>query len=204
MPHDASLLVTLAAAFTAAWLLGVLAQRLRLSPIVGYLLAGIVVGPRTPGFVGDIEPAEPARRGRRHPADVRRRPALPLQGPARREACRGARRAAPERRRHGRSAPGSARPSAGRLAAGITLGMALAVASTVVLLRGLESQNLRDDAGRATSRRLAHRRGHPHRGRARRAPGARGRRRCGRCGARLAAGRRGHSRSPSWRRWWPS
>ena len=36
-----------------ALVLGLLTQRLRLSPIVGYLLAGIVVGPHTPGFVGD-------------------------------------------------------------------------------------------------------------------------------------------------------
>ncbi|WP_206291030.1 cation:proton antiporter [Humisphaera borealis] len=43
----------LAAAFTAAWVLGIITQRLKLSPIVGYLLAGIVIGPYTPGFVGD-------------------------------------------------------------------------------------------------------------------------------------------------------
>jgi len=39
----------LAAAFTAAWLVGLVTQRLGLSPIVGYLLAGILVGPHTPG-----------------------------------------------------------------------------------------------------------------------------------------------------------
>ena len=42
-------------AFTAAWVLGLLTQRLRLSPIVGYLLAGVVIGPHTPGFVGDVD-----------------------------------------------------------------------------------------------------------------------------------------------------
>lgn len=47
------LIATLVAAFVLAFVLGALAQRLRLSPIVGYLLAGIVVGPFTPGFVGD-------------------------------------------------------------------------------------------------------------------------------------------------------
>lgn len=51
--HDLTLISTLAAAFTAAWLLGLLTQRLRLSPIVGYLLAGVLIGPYTPGFVGD-------------------------------------------------------------------------------------------------------------------------------------------------------
>ena len=47
------LLTTLAAAFLAAWILGLLTQRLGLSPIVGYLLAGIVIGPHTPGFAAD-------------------------------------------------------------------------------------------------------------------------------------------------------
>lgn len=52
--HDLSLISTIAAGFTAAWLLGLLTQRLRLSPIVGYLLAGVIIGPHSPGFVGDI------------------------------------------------------------------------------------------------------------------------------------------------------
>ncbi len=50
VPHLISLI---AAAFTAAWALGLVTQRLGLSPIVGYLLAGVVIGPYTPGFVGD-------------------------------------------------------------------------------------------------------------------------------------------------------
>ena len=53
--HDLSLIKTIAAAFTAAWVLGIITQRLRLSPIVGYLLAGIAIGPHTPGMVGDVE-----------------------------------------------------------------------------------------------------------------------------------------------------
>ncbi|MBN9523019.1 cation:proton antiporter, partial [bacterium] len=48
------LISTIAAAFTAAWLLGLLTQWLRLSPIVGYLLAGVAIGPHTPGVQGDI------------------------------------------------------------------------------------------------------------------------------------------------------
>lgn len=53
--HDLPLVTTIAAAFTAAWILGLLTQWLRLSPIVGYLLAGIAIGPHTPGFVGDTK-----------------------------------------------------------------------------------------------------------------------------------------------------
>jgi monovalent cation:H+ antiporter-2, CPA2 family len=45
----------MAAAFAAAWILGILAQKLRLSPIVGYLLAGVAIGPYTPGFHGDVK-----------------------------------------------------------------------------------------------------------------------------------------------------
>ncbi|HTI49976.1 MAG TPA: cation:proton antiporter, partial [Planctomycetaceae bacterium] len=52
--HDLPLITTVAAAFTSAWLLGLLTQRLGLSPIVGYLSAGVLIGPYTPGFVGDV------------------------------------------------------------------------------------------------------------------------------------------------------
>ena len=41
--------------FVLAFALGMLAHRLRMSPIVGYLLAGVAVGPHTPGYVGDAE-----------------------------------------------------------------------------------------------------------------------------------------------------
>ncbi|MBK1661800.1 cation:proton antiporter domain-containing protein [Paracraurococcus ruber] len=54
MHHSTPLLTTLVAALTAALLLGVLARRLRLPPLVGYLLAGMLIGPNTPGFVGDL------------------------------------------------------------------------------------------------------------------------------------------------------
>src|SRR5262245_52471796 len=54
MPHDAPLITTIAGAFAAAWLLGLVAQKIGLSPIVGYLLAGVAIGPHTPGFVGDV------------------------------------------------------------------------------------------------------------------------------------------------------
>jgi len=54
MPHDVSLIALIAAGYCLALLFGLLAARLRLPPIVGYLLAGIAVGPATPGFVGDM------------------------------------------------------------------------------------------------------------------------------------------------------
>ena len=53
MPHHTPLIATIVAGIGIAFLLGALANRLRLSPLVGYLLAGIVVGPFTPGFVAD-------------------------------------------------------------------------------------------------------------------------------------------------------
>lgn len=55
--HDLSLITTIAAAFTAAWIVGLLSQRIGLSPIVGYLVAGVLIGPHTPGFVGDVHVA---------------------------------------------------------------------------------------------------------------------------------------------------
>jgi CPA2 family monovalent cation:H+ antiporter-2 len=51
--HNIPLISLIAAAFTAAWVMGLITQSLRLSPIVGYLLAGVIIGPYTPGFVGD-------------------------------------------------------------------------------------------------------------------------------------------------------
>lgn len=53
MPHHTSLIAILCVGFVLAFVLGLLAQRLRLSPLVGYLVAGILAGPFTPGFVGD-------------------------------------------------------------------------------------------------------------------------------------------------------
>jgi len=56
--HDLSVLMTFAGGLAAALVLGYGAHRLRLSPIVGYLLAGVIVGPFTPGFVADRPTAE--------------------------------------------------------------------------------------------------------------------------------------------------
>ncbi len=55
MPHHTSLIAMLVFGFVLAFALGALANRLRLSPLVGYLLAGVLAGPFTPGFVGDAE-----------------------------------------------------------------------------------------------------------------------------------------------------
>jgi monovalent cation:H+ antiporter-2, CPA2 family len=56
--HDLDLILTLAAGFTVALILGYVTQRVGLSPIVGYLLAGTLVGPHTPGFVANAEIAQ--------------------------------------------------------------------------------------------------------------------------------------------------
>src|SRR5262245_23406064 len=53
--HNLDLILTLTAALAAAVVLGYITQRLRLSPLVGYLLAGVALGPSTPGFVADKE-----------------------------------------------------------------------------------------------------------------------------------------------------
>lgn len=53
MPHHTPLVATIVIGLTLAFILGALAQRLKVSPIAGYLLAGIAVGPYTPGFVAD-------------------------------------------------------------------------------------------------------------------------------------------------------
>src|SRR5215475_7404409 len=53
MPHSMPLIVTIVAGLGFAFVLGALAHRLRLSPLVGYLLAGVLVGPFTPGVVAD-------------------------------------------------------------------------------------------------------------------------------------------------------
>src|SRR5687767_5496225 len=53
MPHSVSLINTVAAGLGLALILGFLAARLRLPALVGYLLAGVILGPFTPGFVAD-------------------------------------------------------------------------------------------------------------------------------------------------------
>ncbi len=52
--HEITLITTIAFGLTAALFCGLLAKRVGVSPIVGYLVAGMIVGPHTPGFSGDI------------------------------------------------------------------------------------------------------------------------------------------------------
>ncbi len=73
MLHDVTLITTIAVAFGLALFLGFIAVRLKLPALVGYLTAGVLIGPATPGFVADVELS---RRDRRDALDVRRRPAF--------------------------------------------------------------------------------------------------------------------------------
>ena len=57
MENSFGLLINLSVSLGLALALGLVTERLRLSPIVGYLLAGIVLGPQTPGFVADVRTA---------------------------------------------------------------------------------------------------------------------------------------------------
>ena len=94
------LISTIVIALALAWVFGSAAHRLRLPPLVGYLLAGVLIGPSTPGFVADQALAQRARRDRRHPADVRRRPAFLARTAALGAGDRRARRHRADRLRH--------------------------------------------------------------------------------------------------------
>lgn len=143
MPHETTLIATVAAAFVVAFALGLLASKLRLPPLVGYLVAGVVIGPFTPGFVGDLGlAAQLAEIGvillmfgvglHFSIADLMavRRVAIPGAIAQILTA----------------TAIGATMASiwGWGLAAGITFGLALSVASTVVLLKALEQQRKLD------------------------------------------------------------
>jgi monovalent cation:H+ antiporter-2, CPA2 family len=139
VPHNVDLVTTIAVSFGLAMVLGFVAARFRMPPMIGYLLAGVLIGPFTPGFVADISLA-------RQLADIGvmllmfgvglhfslgdllavRRIAIP-----------------------GALAQMSAATALGvvtalswdwRPGSAIVLGLALSVASTVVLMRALESR----------------------------------------------------------------
>ena len=55
MPHETPLIATIVAGLGLAFVFGALANRFKIPPLVGYLLAGVLVGPHTPGFVADQE-----------------------------------------------------------------------------------------------------------------------------------------------------
>jgi CPA2 family monovalent cation:H+ antiporter-2 len=145
MPHDTTLLATLAAAFVFAFTMGFVALRLGLPPLVGYLLAGVLIGPFTPGFVGDIGLA-------RQLAEIG--VILLMFGVGLHFSMRDLRAV------RNIALPGAVAQIAtatviGALMAyfwgwslpeGLTFGLALSVASTVVLLRALEQQRKLDSA----------------------------------------------------------
>ena len=81
--HSYDLILTITGGLSAALVLGYLTHRLGLSPIVGYLLAGTLVGPHTPGFVADVTLAEQLAEIGVILLMFRRGPAIPRRGTAR-------------------------------------------------------------------------------------------------------------------------
>lgn len=148
MPHETPLIATIVAGLGLAFIFGALAQRLRLPPLIGYLVAGVVVGPRTPGFVADQAlAAELAELGvillmfgvglhfsLKELLAVRR---IAIPGALVQIAVATALGA------------GLAAVLGWPLGAGLVFGLALSVASTVVLLRALqEREEIASDRGR--------------------------------------------------------
>ncbi len=141
MPHEISLITTLAVALGLALVFGFVATRLRLPAIIGYLLAGVVIGPATPGYVADMQIASQLAEigvmllmfgvGLHFALDdllaVRR---IALPGAV---VQMGAATAL---------GVGVASLWGWSLGAGLVFGLALSVASTVVLLRSLESRGV--------------------------------------------------------------
>ena len=142
MPHHMPLISTIVVGLVMAFVLGAIAHRLRLSPLVGYLLAGVLVGPFTPGYVADQALANRARRDRRDPADVRRRPAFLAERSALRQGHRDSRRRRADRQSRRCSAWGWPGCMGWTIGGGLVFGLALSVASTVVLLRALQERRL--------------------------------------------------------------
>ena len=141
MPHDTPLITTLVAGFGLAFIFGLLAQRLKLPLIAGYLLAGVVIGPFTPGYVADMGLAtELAELGvillmfgvglHFSPRDLMEVKAIAVPGALGQIAVA--------------TLFGTALGWAlgWSLGAGLIFGLALSVASTVVLLRALQDREL--------------------------------------------------------------
>lgn len=80
MHHATPLITTIVGGLVLAFILGMIANKLRISPLVGYLLAGVLAGPFTPGFVADTKLAAGAGGARRDSIDVRRRAAFFAEG----------------------------------------------------------------------------------------------------------------------------
>lgn len=143
MPHSTDIIATLAAGFGLAFIFGLVAAKLRLPPIVGYLLAGVAIGPSTPGFVADREIAgELAEIGvMLLMFGVGLHFSLKQLLAVRRIAIPGAVAQIAVATALGALFAGSLGWS---VAAGITFGLALSVASTVVLLRAMSDRGLLD------------------------------------------------------------
>jgi CPA2 family monovalent cation:H+ antiporter-2 len=138
--HETSLITILAMGFVLAFALGFIAIRLRLPPIVGYLVAGILIGPFTPGIVADIALAgQLAEIGvillmfgvglHFSAADLMAVRWIAIPGAVAQIVIATAIGAA------------MAMMWGWSLGAGLVLGLALSVASTVVLLRALDERN---------------------------------------------------------------
>jgi CPA2 family monovalent cation:H+ antiporter-2 len=134
--HDLTIIITLAGALAAALVLGWITQRLGLSTLLGYMLAGIAVGPHTPGFVADGKlAAQMAEIGvillmfgvgmHFHPQELLRVWRIAVPGAVAQSAVAAL------------AGWASARAFGWSHSAGIVFGMALAVASTVVLMKML-------------------------------------------------------------------
>ncbi|WP_054287110.1 YbaL family putative K(+) efflux transporter [Gulbenkiania mobilis] len=143
MLHEVTLITTIAAALGAALVLGLLAVRLRLPALVGYLLAGMLIGPATPGFVADLSLAgQLAEIGvmllmfgvglHFSVADLMAVRRIALPGAVVQVAVATA------------LGWGVATLWGWNWGAGVVFGLALSVASTVVLLRALEGRHLLD------------------------------------------------------------
>jgi CPA2 family monovalent cation:H+ antiporter-2 len=141
MPHSTPLLATVVVGLSLAFILGLAAQRLRISPLVGYLLAGVAVGPFTPGWVADQALAnELAELGvillmfgvglHFSMADLLAVRAIAIPGAAAQMVAASA------------LGLGLAWGLGWSLAGGLVFGLALSVASTVVLLRAAQERRL--------------------------------------------------------------
>jgi len=143
VPHSVALITTLATGLGLALVMGFIAMRLKLPALVGYLIAGIIIGPGTPGFVADIGLSQQLAEigvillmfgvGLHFSLDdllsVRR---IALPGAVAQIAVATA------------LGMGIAALWGWSPGAGIVFGLALSVASTVVLLRALEDRELLD------------------------------------------------------------
>jgi CPA2 family monovalent cation:H+ antiporter-2 len=141
--HETALLATIAMAFVLAFGLGLLASLIRLPPLVGYLVAGVAMGPFTPGYVGDLSLASQLSEigvillmfgvglhfSTKDLLAVRRIAVPGALGQILVATLLGAL---------------LAWSWGWNLAAGLTLGLSLSVASTVVLLKALEGQGKLD------------------------------------------------------------